>query len=56
MIFQNKKKYAEQIDKRFEKTPKRNDTSFSFQGSSCVHAQQCIDLAANQYSCLTYTG
>ena len=38
-----------------KKTPRKNDTSFSFRGQSRVHARQCISRAANQYSFLTYT-
>ena len=41
-----KKKCSKQIDKRFEKTPRKNDTSFSFRGQSRVHAKQCIGCAA----------
>ena len=43
------------MDKRFGKTARTNDTSFSFRGWSRVHAKQCIGHAENQYSCLTYT-
>ena len=55
VIFQTKKKCSKQIEKRFEKMPRTNDTSFSFRGQSYVHAEQCIGRAANQYSYLTYT-
>ena len=37
MIFQTKKKCSKQIDKRFEKTPWTNDTSFSFRGRVLSH-------------------
>ena len=45
----------QKIAKLFEKTPRTNDTSFSFRGQSRVHSKQCIGPVANQYSCLTYT-